>query len=340
MATRFHVGTNRPTKCLNLHVSSISLLPKSYHDAFNDPNLQNAIHDEYHALIKNQTWILVPRPTTVTLILLLHCGIFTNKFLAVALSVVPPKVSLVEEIGSISKIEGLNVDEPLACFLIQECVLNGDYLETVLYASATGFSETLSIHASSETVFLGMSCLRGNIAVELLEQAHCDLICPILIGLLLILSLKLGSDGDPVSDPTLYRSLACSLQYLTFIPPGYILCNSSDWLTLPRSSAKAYYYGVPNVVAEICWLRNLLRELHTPLSSATLVYGRFNISNLDPSIPSHQRKKHIEIDIHFVRDLVPAGHVQVLHVSCHYQFADIFTKRLPLTLFEEFRSSF
>nr|GEU65334.1 hypothetical protein [Tanacetum cinerariifolium] len=33
----------------------------------------------------------------------------------------------------------------------------------------------------------------------------------------------------------------------------------------------------------------------------------------------HQRRKHIEIDIHFVRDLVAAGQVRILHVSSRYQ---------------------
>ncbi|GKD30800.1 ribonuclease H-like domain-containing protein, partial [Tanacetum coccineum] len=49
--------------------------------------------------------------------------------------------------------------------------------------------------------------------------------------------------------------------------------------------------------------------------------------------------KHIEIDIHFVRDLVAAGQVRVLHVPSRYHFADIFTKGLPSALFEEFRTS-
>ncbi|GKC84467.1 ribonuclease H-like domain-containing protein, partial [Tanacetum coccineum] len=53
----------------------------------------------------------------------------------------------------------------------------------------------------------------------------------------------------------------------------------------------------------------------------------------------HQCTKHIEIDIHFVRDLVAVGQVPALHVSSRYQFADIFTKGLPSALLEEFCTS-
>ncbi|GKB99416.1 NBS-containing resistance-like protein, partial [Tanacetum coccineum] len=47
----------------------------------------------------------------------------------------------------------------------------------------------------------------------------------------------------------------------------------------------------------------------------------------------HQRTKHIEIDIHFVRNYVASGQVRVLHVPSRFQYADIFTKGLPSALF-------
>nr|GEV51949.1 ribonuclease H-like domain-containing protein [Tanacetum cinerariifolium] len=71
--------------------------------------------------------------------------------------------------------------------------------------------------------------------------------------------------------------------------------------------AKAKYRGV-NAVAETCWLRNLLRELHTPLSSPTLVYcDNISVVYFSSNLVQHQRTKHIEIDIYFVRDLVATG---------------------------------
>ncbi|GKB32433.1 ribonuclease H-like domain-containing protein [Tanacetum coccineum] len=91
---------------------------------------------------------------------------------------------------------------------------------------------------------------------------------------------------------------------------------------------------------ETALLRNLLRELHSPLSTATLVYcDSIRAVYMSANPVQHQRMKRIEIDIHFVHDMVTAGEVGILHVPSRYQYANIFTKGLPLTLFEDFRSS-
>ncbi|GKA87175.1 hypothetical protein Tco_0808886, partial [Tanacetum coccineum] len=39
------------------------------------------------------------------------------------------------------------------------------------------------------------------------------------------------------------------------------------------------------------------------------------------------------------KDLVATGAIRVLHVPSRYQYADIFTKGLPTSLFDEFRTS-
>ena len=60
---------------------------------------------------------------------------------------------------------------------------------------------------------------------------------------------------------------------------------------------------------------------------------------MSANLVQHQRTKHIEIDLHFVRERVALGDVRVLHVPTTSQFADIFTKGLPSSVFTEFRSS-
>nr|GEU40411.1 ribonuclease H-like domain-containing protein [Tanacetum cinerariifolium] len=98
--------------------------------------------------------------------------------------------------------------------------------------------------------------------------------------------------------------------YCVFLGDNLLSWSSKRQQTISRSSVEAEYRGVANVVDETAWLRNLLLELHSLLSAATLVYcDNVSATYLSANPVQHQRTKHIEIDIHFVRDLVTAGQV-------------------------------
>ena len=68
--TRSQHGIFKPNPkycCLHKHVTK-SPLPKNPVSALKDPNWKMAMHAEYNALIKNETWDLVPRPPDVNVI--------------------------------------------------------------------------------------------------------------------------------------------------------------------------------------------------------------------------------------------------------------------------------
>jgi hypothetical protein len=90
-------------------------------------------------------------------------------------------------------------------------------------------------------------------------------------------------------------------------------------------------------MAEVCWLRQLHQELHAPLTNNTLIYcDNVSVVYLSTNPIKHQRAKHIEIDLHFMRERVAIGDVRVLYVLTTSQFADIFTKDLPTLVFLKF----
>nr|GEW12946.1 ribonuclease H-like domain-containing protein [Tanacetum cinerariifolium] len=145
------------------------------------------------------------------------------------------------------------------------------------------------------------------------------------------------TDADWAGCPSSSRSTP---GYCVFLGDNLLSWPSKWQHTISHSSYEAEYRGVANVVAETTWIRNLLRELHSPFATDTLVYcDNVSVVYMSANPVQHQWTKYIEIDIHFVRDMITAGDVHVLHVLFHFQYADIFIKRLPSALFEEFRSS-
>jgi hypothetical protein len=100
-----------------------------------------------------------------------------------------------------------------------------------------------------------------------------------------------------------------TLDYAVFLSNNHISCIVS------RLSAEAEYRTVANNVAEACWLRQLLQELHAPLTKSTLIYcDNVSVVYLFTNSIQHQRIKHVEIDLHFVQERVTIGDARVLHV--------------------------
>ncbi|WVZ56997.1 hypothetical protein U9M48_007445 [Paspalum notatum var. saurae] len=157
------------------------------------------------------------------------------------------------------------------------------------------------------------------------------------IGTGSITSLTAYSDADWAGCPDSRRSTS---GYCLFLGDNLVSWSSKRQTTVSCSSAEAEYRAVAHAMAETCWLRQLLQELHAPISSATIVYcDNVSAVYMTANPVHHRRTKHIEIDIHFVREKVALGQVRVLHVPSSHQFADIMTKGLPVQLFTDFRTT-
>nr|GEW86064.1 ribonuclease H-like domain-containing protein [Tanacetum cinerariifolium] len=348
------VFTGQKYVYLDTYQSSISPLPKSYTDVFNDPNWQNAMCDEYNALIKIDTWTLVPRPIDANIVC--YMWLFRPKYLAYG-TLSRYKARLVA--NSSMQLEGIDVDLIFSLVVklgaIQTAhMVNCDCCRTpvdtesklgddgdlvsdpTLYRSLVGSLRYLMFTRPDISYAVQHVCLYMHDPLEpyfsalkwILRYVHGTLDH----GLQL-----LSSSTTSLVCPTTRRSTS---GYYVFLGNNLLSWSFKRQPTLSRSSAEARYCGVSNGVAKTCWLRNLLRELHTPLSSATLIYcDNVSAVYLSSNPIQHQRTKHIEVDIYLVRDLVAAGQVRVLHVLLRYQYVDIFTKGLSSALFEEFRTS-
>ncbi|GKA86585.1 ribonuclease H-like domain-containing protein [Tanacetum coccineum] len=290
------------------------------------------MYDEYNALVKNGTWLLVPWPADINMVR--SMWLFKHKFHADG-TLSRYKARLVAN-GSSQQL-GVDFDEtfspvvkpatirtvlslvvsckwPIHQLDVKNTFLNGDLSETVYMHQPPCFvdarrgshvaylllyADDIILTASSTTLLQhlidSIHCLflsQRKYALQLLERAHMVNCNPSRTPV--DTDSKLGPDGVLLLSSVSYvwGTLDLGLHLYASFNTSLVGYTDADWACYPSTRRD-------------CMLHNLLRA---PLSTATLVYCD-NLSD-----------------------------VRVLHVSSRFQYADIFTKGLPSALFEEFQS--
>ena len=84
---------------------------------------------------------------------------------------------------------------------------------------------------------------------------------------------------------------------------------------------------------EVLWIRSLLCELGFSINEpSTLFCDNKSAIMLSSDSVLHERTKHIEVDIHFIREKVRSGIISPQFVPSSEQTADMFTKSVRPSL--------
>ena len=126
--------------------------------------------------------------------------------------------------------------------------------------------------------------------------------------------------------------------YSLSLGSGPICWSSKKQAAIALSSAEAEYRGVVNITIQALWLQHFLTELGVQFRQPIVIWCD-NQSTLkfcrDPV--QRQRTKHIEIHMHYIRDLVHDRVIDLQFCPSAEQTADIFTKTFTEQKFRSLR---
>ncbi|GAA0167732.1 hypothetical protein LIER_22600 [Lithospermum erythrorhizon] len=111
--------------------------------------------------------------------------------------------------------------------------------------------------------------------------------------------------------------------------------KSKKQVIVARSSAEAEYRSMAAVTCELVWLKGLLQSLgiQHPRPMQLLCDSQFALY-LAQNPVFHERTKHIEVNCHFLWDVIVRGVIATSHVPTSEQLKDIFTKALGKRQFD------
>ena len=118
--------------------------------------------------------------------------------------------------------------------------------------------------------------------------------------------------------------------YVFNLGSGAICWSSKKQETIALSTSEAEYIAATSSACQAVWLRRLLTDFDQEQDGETEIFCDSKSAIAMAKNPVyHGRTKHIDIRVHFIRQLVAQGLINLLHCNTNEQKADILTKSLP-----------
>eukprot|EP00253_Pinus_taeda_P001552 PITA_01552 len=271
--------------------------------------------EEFSTLMENNTWDLVPLPKGRKLV---RCQWIYRKKIAVdgnlTSAIDSAKSALhdrfyMTDLGLLhyflglevsQSISGINMAQPkyasdlLVHFQMTECkpttspFLSGIRFEDVVRVCSICMQEPHKLHWKATKIILRY--VKGTSSFGIFYAADCPL------------SLIGYTDSDWAGDGTDRKS---TYSYVFSFGLGPFFWSIKNQSTIALSIVEAKYRGVVNAATQAIWLQGLLSEfgIQYPLPTTIFCDNEWSIQILIDLV-QRQRTKHIEIHMHYIRELI------------------------------------
>ena len=87
-------------------------------------------------------------------------------------------------------------------------------------------------------------------------------------------------------------------------------------------------------IKEALWIKGFLSEILSTEEIITIFCDNQSALHLMKNLVYHEQSKHIDVKLHFIRDVIYNGNVKVDKIGTEDNPADALTKVLPVTRFK------